>query len=146
VVQPPCLHNKDLRFIVYKGFPQGRPFFVIGKAAGAKQSPCTVLNKVCDCKPGAQRRRKNKELIQTINKTPCHFVILIMTKPANSSDKPSPADTPTDRPNDNGGKAILHDEDLTYQANEPEQEDIAGMHERDEQPAEPIKTPPTKGV
>jgi hypothetical protein len=57
-----------------------------------------------------------------------------MTKPANSTNKPSPADTPTHRPHDNGGKAKKRDEDKTYQANNPHGGDIAERHEDEEQP------------
>ena len=39
-----------------------------------------------------------------------------MTTPANDPDKPSPADTPTDRPNDNGGESKVRKEDKRYDA------------------------------
>lgn len=65
-----------------------------------------------------------------------------MTKPANSSDKPSPSDTPTERPKDTGHKSVLHSEDKQYKANEPHGGDIAKKHEKDEQPVNPIKNPP----
>jgi hypothetical protein len=65
-----------------------------------------------------------------------------MTKPANSSDKPSPADTPTDRPVDNGHESVVKKEDKQYHADEPQQENIAKKHEREEQPVEPIKKAP----
>ncbi len=65
-----------------------------------------------------------------------------MTKPANDHNKPSPADTPTERPEDNGGKAKVKKEDRQYHADEPEQENIAKRHEREEQPVEPVKTAP----
>jgi len=67
-----------------------------------------------------------------------------MTKPANDTDKPSPSDTPTHRPEDNGGKAKVKKEDRQYHADEPKQENIAKKHEREEQPVEPIKNPPGK--
>lgn len=57
-----------------------------------------------------------------------------MTKPANSKDKPSPADTPTHRPHDNGGKAKKHKEDEKYHRHEPHGGEIAKKHEEDEQP------------
>ncbi len=65
-----------------------------------------------------------------------------MTKPANASDKPSPSDTPTERPADNGHESVVKKRDKDYHANEPEQEDIAKKRENEEQPVKPIKTPP----
>jgi hypothetical protein len=65
-----------------------------------------------------------------------------MKKDANNHDKPSPSDTPTDRPNDNGHKSIVKKEDKEYNADEPKKGDIAKKHEKEEQPVEPIKTPP----
>jgi len=65
-----------------------------------------------------------------------------MTKPANSPDKPSPADTPTHRPNDNGGKSTVKKTDRQYHADEPEQKDIASGYENGEQPVDPIKEAP----
>jgi len=65
-----------------------------------------------------------------------------MTKPANSHNKPSPADTPSDRPNDEGHKSVVKRQDKQYHANEPEQENIAKRHENDEQPVHPIKKAP----
>ena len=62
-----------------------------------------------------------------------------MTKPANSKDKPSPADTPTHRPNDNGGKAVTGN-DENYTRHKLEKNDIAVKHEREEHPVDPIKT------
>ena len=67
-----------------------------------------------------------------------------MTKPANSKDKPSPSDTPTDRPNDKGNKAILHKEDEVYTADEPHGGNIAKRRETDEQPVNPVKNPPAE--
>ena len=67
-----------------------------------------------------------------------------MTKPANSPNKPSPADTPTHRPDDNGGKAKVEKEDCQYNADEPHKGDIAKKHEKEEQPVEPIKKPPVE--
>lgn len=57
-----------------------------------------------------------------------------MTKPANSKDKPSPADTPTKRPHDNGGKSKVHKADRIYHADEPHEGEIAKKHEQEEHP------------
>jgi hypothetical protein len=57
-----------------------------------------------------------------------------MTQPANSKDKPSPADTPTHRPHDNGGKAKTRKEDRTYKGDHPHGGEIAKKHEQEEQP------------
>lgn len=65
-----------------------------------------------------------------------------MTKPANSTDKPSPADTPSKRPADNGHKSVVKKQDKQYHADEPEQENIAKRHENEEQPVAPVKSPP----
>ena len=65
-----------------------------------------------------------------------------MTKPANSTNKPSPADTPTKRPDDNGGKSKLKKSDKAYKADQPHSGDIAKKHEREEQPVEPVKQAP----
>ena len=62
-----------------------------------------------------------------------------MTKPANSQNKPSPADTPSHRPNDNGGKSKVRSEDKKYRAVNPHGGDIAKKHEREEQPVESVK-------
>ena len=63
-----------------------------------------------------------------------------MTKPANSTDKPSPSDTPTHRPDDNGGKSIVGSDDLytthKLKANKAKQ------HENEEQPVQPVKDAP----
>jgi hypothetical protein len=55
-------------------------------------------------------------------------------KNANSHHKPSPADTPSNRPNDEGHKSIVKKQDKQYQAKEPHQENIAKRHENEEQP------------
>jgi hypothetical protein len=60
-----------------------------------------------------------------------------MTKPANSTDKPSPADTPTKRPTDNGHKSVVKNEDKEYHADKPHGGDIAKKHEKEEQPVHP---------
>jgi hypothetical protein len=65
-----------------------------------------------------------------------------MTKPANSKNKPSPADTPTKRPDDDGHKSVVKSADKQYNAEEPHGGDIAKKHEKEEQPVEPIKTAP----
>jgi hypothetical protein len=63
-------------------------------------------------------------------------------KNANSKDKPSPADTPTKRPNDEGHKSIQKNRDKVYHANEPENENIAKRYENEEQPVHPVKKAP----
>lgn len=68
--------------------------------------------------------------------------IAAMTKPANSPDKPSPSDTPTHRPHDEGHKAKRHQSDKQYHAKNPHGGDIAKKHEKEEQPVSPIKNPP----
>ena len=65
-----------------------------------------------------------------------------MTKPANSPNKPSYSDTPTKRPNDNGGKSKVRKEDQQYHADKPHGANIAQRHEKEEQPVYPIKNPP----
>jgi len=65
-----------------------------------------------------------------------------MTKPANSSNKPSAADTPTERPNDNGGKSKVRKPDRKYNADEPHGGQIAEKHEQEEQPVQPVKSAP----
>jgi hypothetical protein len=70
------------------------------------------------------------------NKTPA------MTKPANSHDKPSPSDTPTHRPEDNGHKSIVRDEDKDYRSDKPHGGHIDKNQAKDEQPVNPIKKAP----
>ncbi len=60
-----------------------------------------------------------------------------MTKPANSTDKPSPTDTPTERPHDNGHKSVVKKSDKEYRADQPHGGDIAKKHEKEEQPVGP---------
>lgn len=67
-----------------------------------------------------------------------------MTKPANSKDKPSPADTPTHRPNDNGHKSIVTGADSGQYGVTPHNESKAMQHEKEEQPVNPIKNPPAE--
>ncbi len=62
-----------------------------------------------------------------------------MTKPANSKDKASPADTPTKRAADNGHKSVVKKADKQYTADEPHGGDIAKKHENEEQPVGPGK-------
>jgi|GEM_PF-461310 len=67
-----------------------------------------------------------------------------MTEPANDHDKPSPSDTPTERPADEGHESVVKKEDKQYHADEPEQENIAEYYENREQPVKPVKTPPAE--
>jgi len=64
---------------------------------------------------------------------------------ANSHHKPSPSDTPTKRPRDEGHKSVVKNRDKVYQANEPHSGDIAKKHENEEQPVHSIKKAPAKG-
>ncbi len=65
-----------------------------------------------------------------------------MTKPANSSDKPSPSDTPTHRPDDNGHKSIVHDVDKEYHTKSPQGGNTANKQAKDEQPVNTVKDAP----
>jgi hypothetical protein len=65
-----------------------------------------------------------------------------MTKPANSKDKPSPSDTPTKRPNDNGGKSKVRSSDKEYHEDKPHGGEIAKKHEKEEQPVHPVTATP----
>lgn len=67
-----------------------------------------------------------------------------MTKPANEKDKPSPSDTPTHRPNDNGHKSKVRKEDKQYHADNPHGGDIVKKHEKEEQPVHSVKSVPKK--
>ncbi len=67
-----------------------------------------------------------------------------MIAPANEHDKPSPSDTPTDRPNDNGGKAVVRPEDKDYKGEQADFGDVAQQHETEEEPVNPITTPPNE--
>ena len=60
-----------------------------------------------------------------------------MTKPANSTNKPSPSDTPTHRPHDDGGKSKVRHEVKQDQADKPHGGHIAKKHEKEEQPVGP---------
>jgi hypothetical protein len=60
-------------------------------------------------------------------------------KTANNSNKPSPADTPSKRPNDNGHKSIVKKQDKQYKGTEPHGGDVAQKHENEEQPLHSIK-------
>lgn len=68
-----------------------------------------------------------------------------MPKPANQS-KPSPSDTPTKRPADQGGKSKVRHSDRTYHADEHPQDNIAKKHEQDEQPVNSISKAPKNDV
>ncbi|AMR31331.1 hypothetical protein A0256_07785 [Mucilaginibacter sp. PAMC 26640] len=65
-----------------------------------------------------------------------------MTTPANNHSKPSPSDTPTERPADNGRESVVKKEDKEYHADEPQQENIAKRYENEEQPVSPNKEAP----
>ncbi|MBD1364959.1 hypothetical protein IDJ77_14145 [Mucilaginibacter sp. ZT4R22] len=65
-----------------------------------------------------------------------------MTTPANDHDKPSPSDTPTNRPNDEGHKSVVKDSDKQYHADEPQQENVAKNYENREQPVQSVKDAP----
>ncbi len=67
-----------------------------------------------------------------------------MTSPANNPDKPSPSDTPTDRPEDNGHKSIVKKEDKEYHDDNANFGDIQTQYQNEEEPVNPIKTPPTE--
>jgi hypothetical protein len=67
-----------------------------------------------------------------------------MTKPANDHDKPSPSDTPTDRPNDEGHKSVVKKEDKQYHADEPNKKMLQNITRTEEQPVNPVKTHPRK--
>jgi hypothetical protein len=67
-----------------------------------------------------------------------------MTKPANEKDKPSPSDTPTHRPADDGHKSKVRKEDKQYHADSPHGGDIAEKHEKEEQPVHSVKSVPKK--
>jgi len=67
-----------------------------------------------------------------------------MTKPANSTDKPSPSDTPTHRPDDRGHKSVVHNSDKKYKDDDPHGGNIAKKHENEEQPVSPIKNAPAE--
>ncbi|HEK21576.1 hypothetical protein [Mucilaginibacter sp. 44-25] len=79
---------------------------------------------------------------------PKHFSPAIcctgMTTPANNHHKPSPSDTPTKRPNDEGHESIVRKEDEQYNADEPQQENVADYTENREQPVQPVKNPPAE--
>lgn len=70
--------------------------------------------------------------------------IKIMTKPANDPHKPSPSDTPTERPDDNGHKSIVEQEDKEYHKDNVNFGNVNKKHREDEEPVNPIKTPPTE--
>lgn len=65
-----------------------------------------------------------------------------MTTPANDHDKPSPSDTPTEKPVDNGHESVTRREDNEYHSDEPKQENVAQRYEKEEQPVNPVKNAP----
>ena len=67
-----------------------------------------------------------------------------MTTPANDRDKPSPSDTPTKRPADEGHESVVKKEDKQYHSDEPQQQNVAKKHEKEEQPVNSVKHPPKK--
>jgi len=67
-----------------------------------------------------------------------------MTKPANDPHKPSPSDTPTERPNDNGHKSVVKKEDKQYHEDNADFGNVDKQRRNDEEPVNPIKTPPTE--
>ena len=67
-----------------------------------------------------------------------------MTDPANSSDKPSPSDTPTDRPEDNGGKSVVKLKDREYHEKDADFGNIANGRENEEEPVNPRQNPPNE--
>lgn len=67
-----------------------------------------------------------------------------MTASANSHQKPNPSDTPTERPDDNGGKSLVRPEDKEYQDKQADFGDVAKQRETEEEPVNPIKTPPNE--
>jgi len=67
-----------------------------------------------------------------------------MTEPANEKDKPSPSDTPTSRPYDNGGKIKVQPQDEQYHADEPHGGEIADYYENEEQPVGPVTDAPNE--
>ncbi|QQL48324.1 hypothetical protein [Mucilaginibacter ginkgonis] len=67
-----------------------------------------------------------------------------MTKPANNSNKPSPSDTPTDRPNDKGHKSVLKERDKKYDGDDANFGNVNKQYREDGEPVHPIKNPPTE--
>ena len=67
-----------------------------------------------------------------------------MTKPANSRDKASPSDTPTDRPNDNGHKSVVKKEDKVYKEDNANFGNVNRQNREGEQPVQSVKIPPTE--
>jgi hypothetical protein len=65
-----------------------------------------------------------------------------MTKAANSPDKPSPSDSPTEKPVDNGHKSVVKKEDKEYHADNANFGNVDKKRRNDEEPVNPIKTPP----
>lgn len=67
-----------------------------------------------------------------------------MTKPANDPHKPSPSDTPTKRPADNGHKSVVEKEDKEYHGKNANFGNVDKKRRNEEAPVNPIKTPPTE--
>lgn len=56
--------------------------------------------------------------------------------------QPSPADTPSSKPVDQGGKSKIKPEDKKYRKTNNDFGNIAGKKENEEQPVNPIKKEP----
>ena len=67
-----------------------------------------------------------------------------MTKPANSTDKPSPSDNSTHPSHDNGHKSVVKKTDKEYTADQPHGGNIAKQREKEEQPVGPNTQPPAE--
>jgi hypothetical protein len=65
-----------------------------------------------------------------------------MTKAANNPDKPSPSDSPTEKPVDNGHKSVVKKEDKQYHKDNVNFGNVDKKRRNDEEPVNPIKTPP----
>jgi len=65
-----------------------------------------------------------------------------MTDPANDPDKASPSDTPTERPDDNGGKSVVKSTDKKYKEEDADFGDVAKDREEREEPVNTVKIPP----
>ena len=73
-------------------------------------------------------------LSSVIKQIPFPFVISAWQSQQTQKDKLSPADSPTKRPADTGGKSKLRKSDKTYRANKPHGGNIAKKREEEEQP------------
>jgi hypothetical protein len=72
------------------------------------------------------------------------YLNVIIMKNANAHNKPSPADTTTKKPLDNGHKSVVQKQDKVYHAREPHGGDIAKKHENEEQPMYSVNKAPKK--